>query len=64
MQVHHMAGHPLFIRINMRDLWIVVLQTGVLFFSSMLKDHKCETKHMQKFCVILQDHNISYSIKS
>lgn len=58
MQVHHMAGHPLFIRINIRDLWIVVLQIEVLFFCSMLKDHKCETKCVQKFCVILQDHNM------
>lgn len=39
------------------------MQTEVLFFV-ILKDHKCETKRVQKFCVILQDHNISYSIKS
>lgn len=35
---------------------------GVIFFSSMLKDHKCETKHVEKFCVILKDHNMSHNI--
>lgn len=59
MLVHHMAGQPLFIRINIRDLWIVVLQTEVLFLKDhMLKDHTCETQCVQKFGVILQDNNM------